>query len=121
MAVWLKKTPEPIWTTNEVERFWEILEPYLRQLVSGEIPTPFDDFQFIDPDFANENYERKVCYQKVHNNMWDGKYSSAVANLKAFRRHSQTSCGQPVNDDIIDENSHLRELKKIFIRRPLMK
>lgn len=122
MAVRLKKTPDPIWTTNEVERFWAILEPYLRQLVSGEIPTPLDDFQFIDLDLANAAYQRKLFYQKVHDNMWDGKYSSAVANLKAIRRYSQTTCDQLINnDDSINEASDLEELKKIFIQRPLMK
>lgn len=121
MAVRLKKRPEPIWTTNEVERFWAILEPYLRQLVSGEIPTPLDDFYFIDLDLTNTTYQRKVFCQKVHDNMWDGKYSSAVANLKALRKYSRTSCEQALDNDTVGDAAALDELKKIFIRRPIMK
>ena len=124
-AVRLKTTREPIWTTNEVERFWEILEPYLRQLVSGEIPTQLDHIDF----FENTSCQKKLCYQIVHTNMWNGKYSSAVATLKAFQKYNQVSREDDSRNnehEVVDHESNsvrsdLEELKKIFTRRPLNK
>ena len=122
MSVRLKRNPEPIWTNHEVEQFWAILEPYIRQLVSGEIPTLLDDFQFRKEEITDTSYDRKIFYQNIHDNMWRGRYSSAVANLKALRRFSQPdSCGEPTTFIRSNETSDLEELKKIFIQRPLMK
>ncbi|CAB4032975.1 Hypothetical predicted protein [Paramuricea clavata] len=123
MSVRLKRNPEPIWTNREVEQFWAILEPYIRQLISGEIPTLLDDFQFLKEEITDTSYDRKIFYQNIHDNMWHGRYSSAVANLKAFRRFSQPdSCGEPSTLRNKNETSDLvlEELKKIFIQRPLM-
>ena len=120
MPVRLKKKPEPIWTTNEVERFWDILEPYLRQLVSGEIPTQLDHIDF----FENTTSQRKLCYQIVHTNMWNGKYSSAVATLKAFHKYNNKLSLKASGEIVVRDNSvgsDLEELKKIFTRRPLDK
>ena len=122
MSVRLKKNPEPIWTNREVEQFWAILEPYIRQLVSGEIPTLLDDFQFLEEEISNTNCDKKIFYQNIHDNMWHGKYSSAVANLKALRRISRSDAfGDSTSLQNNNETSDLEELKKIFIQRPLMK
>ncbi|XP_028405531.1 uncharacterized protein LOC114528131 [Dendronephthya gigantea] len=116
MSVRLRRNPEPIWSNREVEQFWAILEPYIRQLVSGEIPTLLDDFQFLEEEITDTvNYDRKIFIQNIHDSMWHGRYSSAVANLKALRRFSG-SCGV----SSFDESSDIEELKRIFIQRPLM-
>ena len=112
----LRRNPEPIWSNREVEQFWAILEPYIRQLVSGEIPTLLDDFQFLQEEITDTiNYDRKIFIRSIHDNMWHGRYSSAVANLKALRRFSG-SCGNNLS-----ESSDIEELKRIFVQRPLMK
>ena len=122
MSVRLRRNSEPIWTNHEVEKFWAILEPYIRQLVSGEIPTLLDDFQFRKEEITDTRYDRKIFYQNIHDNMWRGRYSSAVANLKALRRFSQAgSCAETATFIRNNETSDLDELKKIFIQRPLMK
>jgi hypothetical protein len=122
MNVRLKRKPEPIWTNHEVEQFWAILEPYIRQLVSDEIPTLLDDFQFRKEEITDTRYDTKIFYQYIHDNMWRGRYSAAVANLKTFRRFSQPdSRGEPTTFIRNNETSDLEELKKIFIQRPLMK
>lgn len=116
---------EPIWTNREVEQFWAILEPYIRQLISDEIPTLLDDFQFLKEEITGTNYNRKIFYRSIHENMWRGKYSSAVANLKAFRRFSELNscCHVSALRNNKNETSDvvLQELKKIFLERPLMK
>ena len=124
MSIRLKRKSDPIWTNREVEQFWAILEPYIRQLVSGEIPTLLDDFQFLKDEITDTNYNRKIFYQNIHDNMWHGRYSSAVANLKALRRFSQTdSRGEASTLRNNNETSDLvlEELKSIFVQRPLMK
>lgn len=113
MSARVKLKRDPIWSNFEVEKFWNVLEPYIRQLLRCEIPTLLDDFQFFEEELNDKNYDKRIFYQNIHDNMWHGRYSSAVANLKALKKFS------PLADD--NENSHLQELREIFLRRPLIK
>ena len=109
----LKRFHDPIWTSKEVDRFWSVLQPYLAKLMNHEMPLPDSsiDFNFLNP--ANEKH-RQRCMQAIHESMWKGKYSLAVADIKAVRTffddavHSSSSV-----------NEQLQELKGIFERRPL--
>ena len=109
----LRRFHDPIWTPKEVDRFWIVLQPYLAQPLNNEMPLPDPsiDFTFLDP--ANERHKQR-CIQTIHGSMWKGKYSLAVANIKAVRTffhdavHSSSSVGE-----------QLQELKEVFERRPL--
>ena len=113
IADYLRRFHDPIWTPKEVDRFWNVLQPYLAQLLNNEIPLPDPsiDFTFLDPE--NEKH-KQCCMQAIHDSMWKGKYSLAVADIKAVRTffhgavYSSSSVGE-----------QLQELKEVFERRPL--
>ena len=109
----LKHFPDPIWTSREVEQFWSVLQPYLATLLSDEMPLPDTniDFTFLDP--VNEQH-RQRCIRLVHESMWKGKYSLAVANIKAVRIFFHSVLNR--NSSVAEQ---LQELKEVFERRPL--
>ena len=80
----LKRFHDPIWSASEVEQFWSVIQPYLAKLLNHEMPLPDSniDFTFLNP--ANEKHKQD-CMQAIHHSMWKGKYSLAVANIKAVR------------------------------------
>lgn len=108
----LRRFHDPIWTPKEVDQFWIVLQPYLAQLLNHEMPLPDPtiDFTFLDP--ANEKHKQR-CMRAIHVWMWKGKYSLAVANIKAV--------GTFFHDAVHSSSSvreQLQELKEVFERRP---
>ena len=81
--------------------------------MNHEMPLPDSsiDFNFLNP--ANEKHKQR-CMQAIHKLMWKGKYSLAVADIKAVRTffHDAVHGSSSVNEQ-------LQELKGIFERRPL--
>ena len=86
MAIYdrLKRCEDPIWTQREVEKFWEVLEPYLVHLLNDEMPLPdFNiDFSYLNTDSEKD---RQYCMDIVNGCMWKGRYSLAVANMNASK------------------------------------
>lgn len=117
MAIYdrLKRCEDPIWTQQEVEKFWNVLQPYLGHLLNDEMPLP--DFNI---DFSNMRTsckkDRRHCMALVHECMWKGQYSLAVANmnaLKAFFDGENRGCQ---NCTLAEK---LRELEDVFKHSPL--
>ena len=84
MAIYdcLRRQQDPIWTQLEVEKFWNVVRPYLVHLLGDERPLlDFNiDFSCLD---SNNVKDKQLCMNVVHGCLWRGKYSLAVANLKA--------------------------------------
>lgn len=110
----LKRFHDPIWTPQEVDQFWSVLQPYLAKLLNDEMPLPDSNIKFTFLDPANEKH-KKYCIQNIHESMWKGKYSVAVANIKAVGTffHDTVDSG---HSSVTDQ---LQELKDVFKRRPL--
>ena len=109
----LKRFHDPIWSASEVEQFWSVIQPYLAKLLNHEMPLPDSniDFTFLNP--ANEKHKQD-CMQAIHHSMWKGKYSLAVANIKAVRTYfHHTVQGQPSFAE------QLQELREVFERLPI--
>ena len=68
------------------EQFWNVLQSYFAVLCHATERLPLSDtntdFSFLDP--KNERHEER-CIRSVHESMWKGKYSLAVAGIKAVR------------------------------------
>ncbi|XP_027055026.1 uncharacterized protein LOC113682076 [Pocillopora damicornis] len=116
MAIYdcLKRQQDPIWTHCEVEKFWDVLRPYLAHLLTGEMPLPDYSIDFTSLS-SNSERDKQFCMDVVHGSLWRGKYSLAVANLKALEaffdcRNKSCDC------NIADQ---LRLLEDVFKRRPL--
>lgn len=116
MAIYdcLKRQQDPIWTHCEVEKFWDVLRPYLAHLLTGEMPLPDYSIDFTSLS-SNSERDKQFCMDVVHGSLWRGKYSLAVANMKALEaffdcRNKSCEC------NIADQ---LRLLEDVFKRRPL--
>ncbi|CAH1781240.1 unnamed protein product [Owenia fusiformis] len=104
---------EPQWTDFETERFWRVMEPYIRGLISCSIVKQTDiNFSDLDPNSRNE---LDVCLGEVQKLLWSGKYTQAVYNLRAIQSF--------FNDPILGEygttsnQDTLSILKAIFTRK----
>lgn len=116
MAIYdcLKRQQDPIWTHYEVEKFWDVLRPYLAHLLTGEMPLPDYSIDFTSLS-SNSERDKQFCMDVVHGSLWRGKYSLAVANLKALEAFfdcTNKSCECNIADQ-------LRLLEDVFKRRPL--
>lgn len=76
-------TPEPLWTFTEIEKFWKVIECYLKDLLT-KLPLPASnlDFTYLD---AESFYDYRNCVKCLHDGLWNGRYSEAVANFKAVK------------------------------------
>ena len=112
MAIYdcLKRQQDPIWTQLEVEKFWNVLRPYLIHLLRNEMPLPDFNIDFTCLDSSNVK-DKQFCMNVVHGCLWKGKYSLAVANLKAV----ETFFDGRQYHTIADE---LRTLEGVFKRSP---
>lgn len=117
MAIYerLKRCEDPIWTQQEVEKFWEVLKPYLVDLLNGELPLPdFNiDFSYMR---ADSQRDREHCMEIVHGCMWKGRYSLAVANLNAAKAFFD---GDKTAHRCWTLAEKVQELEDVYKRRPL--
>lgn len=102
---WL--VPEPLWTKNEKERFWGILEAYLRRLVNDEMPLPSITLDHYKKQKQGKGNTYDLYKNVIREYMWCGRYSLAVSMFKTLNR----SC-KP------DPNKELMAMKKIFMEKP---
>ena len=58
------------------------MRPYLVHLLRDETPLPDFNIDFSCLD-SNNVKDKHLCMNEVHGCLWKGKYSLAVANLKA--------------------------------------
>ncbi|XP_070538475.1 uncharacterized protein [Ptychodera flava] len=74
---------EPLWTGQEIEKFWVILQPYMERLIRGQLPLPecVVDLEWCKFDRSSHK-DRQTCLCCVQELMWNGKYSEATALLK---------------------------------------
>lgn len=116
MAIYdcLKRNQDPIWTQREVEKFWEVMRPYLLHLLSGELPLPDFNIDFTSLN-SNSVKHRELCMNVVHSCLWKGKYSLAVANLKAVEAFFD---GENKNCQYFAVTDKLGVLEVVFKRRP---
>ena len=101
---WL--VPEPLWTSNEKERFWDILEAYLKQLINGEMPLPSITLDRYKGKHTKEN-TYNLYKSIIREYMWCGRYSLAVSMLKTLNFSSKA-----------DPKNELMMIKKIFMEKP---
>ena len=106
----LQNFRDPIWTSGEVEKFWNVLQPYLTLLLGKEIRLPHPNIDFIVLDQDNVRH-RDNCLRIVHKYMWNGKYSLAVANFKAVRAF--------FGNTEASLREQLKELREVFENIPL--
>ena len=116
MAIYdcLKRQQDPIWTQREVEKFWDVLRPYLAHLLNDEMPLPDYNIDFASLS-SNSDKDRQFCMDVLHGCLWKGKYSLAVANLKAvqaFFESGNEGYGQTIAEQ-------LRALEDVFKRSSL--
>lgn len=116
MAIYdcLKRHRDPIWTQREVEKFWEVMRPYLLHLLSGELPLPDINIDFTGLN-SNSVKHRELCMNVIHRCLWKGKYSLAVANLKAVEAFF---AGENKDCQYFAVADKLRVLEDVFKRRP---
>lgn len=119
---------EPNWTPAEIEKFWAVLEPYLIDLLSNRtLPEHSMDFTDMDP---RNSKDWKHCLEYLHENMWSGRYTETVANMKAvrlfFNRSKMRNISVRGRSDLIDYllqsitlKDELQTLKDIFFQRPI--
>lgn len=112
----LKCFQDPIWTSREVEHFWAVLHPYLATLLDDEMPLPDTNIDFTVLDPLNEIH-KKHCIKIIHDSLWKGKYSLAVANIKAVRSFFHDTVHTSNRNSTVAER--LQELKEVFEQRPL--
>ncbi|KAL9964431.1 hypothetical protein ACROYT_G028074 [Oculina patagonica] len=108
----LKRFHDPVWTAKEVEQFWSVLEPYLTQLLNHETALPESSIDIASLDPGNLTHKQH-CMQAIHDSMWKGKYSLAVANIKAVRTFFRDTVQRQSS-----VTEQLQELKEVFHRRP---
>ncbi|XP_022785108.1 uncharacterized protein LOC111325546 [Stylophora pistillata] len=116
MAIYdcLKRQQDPIWTQCEVEKFWDVLQPYLAHLLTGEMPLPEYSINFTSIS-SNSEKDRQFCMDVIHGSLWRGKYSLAVANLKAVEAFFD--CRNKISE--CNTAEQLRLLEVVFKRRPV--
>lgn len=114
---YLKGFRDSIWTPIEVDQFWRVLHPYLAQLLNDVMPLPDSDIDFSSLDPGNEKHKQR-CIQIIHQSLWKGKYSLAVANIKAIKTFFRDSAGSAKNNHV-GVSDLLQELKKAFENRPM--
>lgn len=108
----LKRFNDPIWTVREVNKFWEVVEPYLKRLLMGDLPLPEHNIDFNKMNSCDQ------CMEHVHDCMWRGKYTLAVANLRAILKFFDGG-GKSSGVIIPSTADELRQLKRIFTHEPL--
>lgn len=117
MAIYdsLKRYQDPIWTQQEVEKFWDVLQPYLTHLLNDEVPLPdFNiDFSYMN---ANSDRDRQHCMEIVHSCMWKGRYSLAVANMNASKTFFDGENGGRQSCTLAEK---LQQLEEAFKYSPL--
>lgn len=102
--------PEPFWTIDEKERFWKILEEYVRRLVTGEFPLPSVSLDCHKKRRCGKGGSYELCKSLIREYMWSGRYSLAVSTFKALNKLSKS----PTNDT----DSELMKMKTIFMEKP---
>ena len=103
--------PEPLWTTEEKEKFWNVLEAYLRELVCCEMPLPIANVDFRQKKKRNSKSYRDLCRSITREYLWSGRYSLAVSFYKAILTgSSKAGC--------VHTETQLQDIKKIFMEKP---
>ena len=110
---------EPLWTGQEVEKFWTKLKPYIQQLLKGEInalPHPDIDTSNMNKDSYN-HYDQ--CILDIQELMWTGKYSLAVSNLREANQFFEKTCQstEKYTEELPDKDSELNTLEAIFMKK----
>lgn len=107
------KVVEPRWTGVELWRFWLVIAPYMESLLQGDVNVPAPDQGFNTKVLRPGN--RNDYLAIIHDQMWEGKYSRAVANFKSLCSNLSDDKQQlMVFDDIAEE---MEALRKIFFNK----
>ena len=100
-----------MWTRGEMERLWAIFEPQLRLLVDGALPLPDPCAQLLcEPppkDSPLDDRLRRHYAKKMQSDLWNGRYSKAVADLKAL--------GTSFRLDGESDRGEIDTLKKVYM------
>ncbi|EDO34291.1 predicted protein [Nematostella vectensis] len=117
------KVKDPIWTPVEVEKFWQVIEPYLTNLLNGALNLPGSNIDFKNLDPQSENNLRQ-CLHFVHQQLWQGKYTQSVANLKAVRKFfSELYAKESQKDEHCKRcpynEGDLEHIRRIFFSQPV--
>eukprot|EP00795_Rhopilema_esculentum_P016622 gene16622-8051_t len=99
----LRSVRDQLWTSSEKERFWKVLENYIKYLIIKNRP-------LLQPDlFANKrkvgqgDFSQEMIW--IRECLWTGQYSSAVAMFITLNHPKEVS--------LIDNVGHERELEEI--------
>ena len=103
--------PEPLWTMDEKEKFWKVLEAYLRQLVCLEMQLPI-----VNVDLTKRKKHSSKLYRDMYRSitreyLWSGRYSLAVSFYKAILNGSSKA-------GYVHTETQLQDIKKIFMEKP---
>ncbi|XP_078694001.1 uncharacterized protein LOC144923396 [Branchiostoma floridae x Branchiostoma belcheri] len=108
---------EPLWSETEMLRFWAVIEPYIRQLISGEAPMPAHDMDLWNCERDSvENIEG--CLLAVQDLICSGNYSKALAGIRAARLYFEI----PENSSrkalaLLREEDELEVFKQLFMKQ----
>ncbi|XP_035692240.1 uncharacterized protein LOC118426815 [Branchiostoma floridae] len=108
---------EPLWSETEMLRFWAVIEPYIKQLISGEAPMPAHDMDLWDCERDSvENIEG--CLLAVQDLICSGNYSKALAGIRAIRTYFEI----PENSSrkaltLLREEDELEVFKQLFMKQ----
>ncbi|XP_066268068.1 uncharacterized protein [Branchiostoma lanceolatum] len=112
-----RTTREPLWSETEMMRFWAVIEPYIKQLISGEAPMPAHDMDLWDCERDSvENVEG--CLLAVQDLICGGNYSKALAGIRAIRLYFEI----PENSSrkaltLLGEEDELAVFKHLFMKQ----
>lgn len=77
---------EPLWTRNELEKFWDVFEPQIKRLLDGDLTLPDPAACIVyntNGKLIDEKMKAVYC-DHIQTDLWTGRYSRAVANFKAL-------------------------------------
>ncbi|CAH1245195.1 Hypp7446 [Branchiostoma lanceolatum] len=108
---------EPLWSETEMQRFWAVIEPYIKQLISGEAPMPAHDMDLWDCERDSvENIEG--CLLAVQDLICGGNYSKALAGIRAIRLYFEIPENSPRKAlTLLGEEDELAVFKHLFMKQ----
>ena len=109
-----KSSKEPLWTDAEMAKFWDVLDPYISRLIAGQAPLPSHDLDLEVKDDQSSNH-LDLAILDVQELMWTGKYSQAVAALRATVAYFKNCKSEKY--DLSNKEAELKTLKTIFMKR----
>ena len=82
----MNKVNEPLWTKHAKQRMWDIVSGYILDLLKENCILPGYNIWLhtLDP---TDDRDLSLCCHQIRKDLWDGRYSLAVANYKSTVRY----------------------------------